>query len=1071
MVIRLYSCQIECEAVADIFCIVNPVVQLRLKIRHIQVSSNNSVCLLLQIMASSAHLTLLIFTGLALNIASAQIPFKYRLPDLVRPTYYRLDIDTDLTNFNFSGHVYIDVVTTQPTNNITLHSKELTITDVQVRLQNGSSVFFAHDYEGDTDFLRINLTQIVAINTNLTLFMTFSGNLSNGNVGYYRASYVNEANEVSHMAITHLEATNARRAFPCFDQPNYKARFQITLRRATRYITASNARLVQTLIANDVATDIYDVTPVMSTYLIAFMVSDYAALSVWKNSATYTTYGRFELLARGDGSYSLFVGPRAIGIMNDFTNISYAIDKMDQVPVPNEFYKIGAMENWGMVTYREKYLMYNSESTTASEKQFIATIISHEFAHQWFGNLVTPNWWRYIWLNEGFATYFEMFITNQIEPTWNLMDQFITSIVQPALDDDAVDSSRPMSRDAESPAEIDAQYDTIVYEKAGSVIRMLASILGDVPFRNGLTTYLNTWKFSNAVPLNLYSSWQSVSPVTLNVTSIMHPWETQAGYPVVTITRTGNVFNLNQERFFINRAGSNNPNLWPIPLTWFTINSASNTITWFNTRNGSVNLNVNAGQWIIFNNNQNGFYRVNYDANNWQLIRNYLWTSNFTAIPPINRAQLLDDAFNLARSGRLNQSIALDIGSYVRNETEYVPLATFTKAFGHIDRLFTGREHHPLIRNYGLQSLQTYFDRFGFIAQNDTHLTKLTKVQVLTWLCRLEHTECRNTSTRIFNDWIISSTPIQPDSQNFVFCNGLRNTTAENWNTTLQRYSTLREDTQRTRIAQGLGCAANVTTLQRLLNLLTAIDGQFSQSDKLPVVTSVYTNNGVTGVNVVLQWLAQNFTAIEQRVGNVASIVRGVTNRVTTNEQIALFNQFVNQNRNSFSASLNQTVASAFTNIDNNIAWVNSTTAEVEEHFGGDAAAMCEDHFKRLYDMETDSNVNQTTEATIRNLPFAFEEVAKAIKKLKNCIGPSYDNMSNDLLNLLKARLEDLEIRDEQQGFIRNTSSAHVTFIIQQVKEKTIELDKAIYACFIDLTKAFDKVQLKDAVRILKEHH
>ncbi|KRT84252.1 Peptidase, partial [Oryctes borbonicus] len=501
-----------------------------------------------QIMASIMHLATLIFIGLTLNIASAQIPSRYRLPNVARPSSYRVEIDTDLTNFKFSGQVTINVLTTQSTNNIVLHSRELNITSTQVIVLNGTNIYYNHTVEEDTDFLRIYLTYAVPINTPLTLVFHYNAILGSGNVGYYRASYVNEGNEVSHMAITHLEATNARRAFPCFDQPDYKATFQFILKRATRYITASNARLLQTLIENDRAIDVYDTTPVMSTYIIAFMVSDYAALSVWRNDVTYTTYGRFELLARGDGSYSLLVGPQAIQVMNNFMTVPYAINKMDQVPVPNEYYKIGAMENWGMVTYREKYLMYNSERTTASEKQFIATIISHEFAHQWFGNLVTPNWWNYIWLNEGFATYFEMFITNQIEPTWELMDQFVTSIVQPAMDDDALDSSRPMTRTAESPAEIDEQYDTIVYEKAGSVIRMVAGFLGDSAFRSGLVLYLTTWRFSNVAPHNLYGSWQTFSPVTLNISNIMTPWETQAGYPVVTVTRTGtgNIATLNQ---------------------------------------------------------------------------------------------------------------------------------------------------------------------------------------------------------------------------------------------------------------------------------------------------------------------------------------------------------------------------------------------------------------------------------------------------------------------------------------------------------------------------------------------
>lgn len=226
---------------------------------------------------------------------------------------------------------------------------------------------------------------------------------------------------------------------------------------------------------------------------------------------------------------------------------------------------------------------------------------------------------------------------------------------------------------------------------------------------------------------------------------------------------------------------------------------------------------------------------MNYDENNWLLITNALRTGNLVQFPVVNRAQLIDDVFNFARSGRVNLSTALDLGSYIRNETEYVPILTFVNAFSHIDRLFTGRPQFTHIRvqfslfwiivnlrtflcklqNYGIAALEGYFNRTGFLNINDTHVIRLTKVQVLTWLCRLNHAQCRNHTTQAFNSWINQNVTVEPDAQGFVYCNGMRNGTQANWNAALQRYSVLREDTQRTRIAQALGCSTDQVILSR----------------------------------------------------------------------------------------------------------------------------------------------------------------------------------------------------------------------------------------------------------------
>ncbi|KAK9737306.1 Peptidase M1 N-terminal domain [Popillia japonica] len=926
------------------------------------------------IMGTPFHLAVWLFTCLILKTASAQTVASYRLPNTVLPTHYVVALDTSLTTFNFSGTVSINVRVVQATDVIVLqfnfsgtvsinvrvvqatdvivlHSKDLNITRATVLNANSVNVSLRHDALESTDFLRLWLTSSQPATTDLTINIDFNGELGTGNVGFYRASYINQNGVVRYLAVTHLEPTNARRVFPCFDQPNFKATFQINLKRQQNYITASNTIVTNSLIDGDKIVDAYAITPIMSTYLIAFMVSDYSEISTTVNlvryvtygrsafmvsdyseiSTTvnlvrYVTYGRSELILRGDGGYSLSVAPQAIAGMERFTSYKYILNTMDQVPVPNSYYKIGAMENWGMVTYRERLLMYNNERNTAAEKQSIATIISHELAHQWFGNLVTPQWWRYIWLNEGFATYLEMFITAQIEDSWDLMTQFATSIIQVAMDADALETTRPMSRDAESPEQIEAQYDSIVYEKAGSVIRMAAHFLGDSTFKQGIASYIynftfqnvepSNFTFQNVEPSNLYAALDAVSPANINVTNIMTAWETQAGYPVITVN-TGNVAQITQERFFINMSVVTDQTLWPIPLTWLTLTNVNDAVTWLNTRQMNLTLNLNQNDWVIFNVNQIGFYRVNYDANNWEFIRNYLWT---------------------ARSGRLNHSIALDIGSYITNETEYVPIRTFTKALSHLDRLFTGIDVvHDLVRTYGLTALDGYFNRTGFISQYDDHLTKLTKVEVLTWLCNLGHSGCRNTTRLMFLSWLVLGTPIQPDSQSFVYCNGIRNATIEEWVIAVYGYTIIHEDPQRTRLAAGLGCTQNATILATLLEHVLLADSVFSENDKLAAITSVYTNNDVIGVNTILNWLTVSFNLINQRVENVGTIIKGVSDRITTEAQRALFNTFITQHANSFTAALNTTIIEASDRINSNILWINSTSEEVLYYFRGSA--------------------------------------------------------------------------------------------------------------------------------------
>ncbi|XP_022905307.2 aminopeptidase N-like [Onthophagus taurus] len=866
-----------------------------------------------------------------------------KLPETVKPENYYLTIDTDLVTLRFSGTVKIDVKASSVTNIIYLHSKDLTIQNVTLSNQN-TPLGIRHSFNTTSDLLIINSDTQLMPTFSYQIEIKFQGNLGKENVGYYRAYYLDENKVNKTMAVTHLEATNARRAFPCFDQPNFKAKFQINLIRQKSQVTSSNMDLekTETITNSNNVMDVYKTTLTMSTYLIAFMVSEYSSLSMEVNGKVFRTFGRPELLMRGDGLYSLKIGPAAIEQMEYATGISYPLAKMDQVPVPNDYYKIGAMENWGMVTYRERMLMYNSDFSTAQEKQKVATIIAHEFAHQWFGDLVTPEWWSYIWLNEGFATFFEHFATDLIETSWDLDLQFITEIFQPALDADSLENSRPMTREVETTDEIAGIYDTIVYEKAASVLRMTERLLGSAFFLINLRSYLNLNMFGNVNPTKLYESLQRPTD-NINISEFLKSWETQAGYPVVTVTRkygVGNVVSitLEQERFLINKENSSSTaqSLWQIPLNYFTQSSiGSSPYIWLNSRSASITLNLkefNDNTWIVFNDYRKGFYRVNYDERNWRMLitDNNMYNFNLRVE---NRAQLIDDSFNLARGGYLNYTIPLELGEKIKKETHYVPISTFNTVLSYLDRLSTGHSHHKNIKSYAINCLEPIYNKYGFVInRNDEHLSKLIKNNVNEALCKYGFEKCLNESKVYFDKWIDGGEMIQPDMQSYVYCYGLKKN-PEKIETVFEKYANSSEYNEKIRIANGLGCVGTNSSFNTLLNNLIN-QNVLSQNDKLTAINSILNNNGDDGVKFFLEYLDQNFTQINTKIGSVSTIISNLAARMTTQQHIDLFNSFESHNSASFTPSLKQVVANAKETGKKNLNWMNENKKDITLYVG-----------------------------------------------------------------------------------------------------------------------------------------
>nr|CAD7567452.1 unnamed protein product [Timema californicum] len=411
---------------------------------------------------------------------------------------------------------------------------------------------------------------------------------------------------------------------------------------------------------------------------------------------------------------------------------------------------------------RERNILFVEGVSTSSHKQSIAAVIAHEFAHMWFGNLVSPKWWDVLWLNEGFARYFQYFTLAEVEKDWRIEEQFVTAQVHTSLSADSVNTSHPMTVDVASPEQISAIFDTISYGKAASVIRMMEHILTPAVFQQGLHRYLVNVGNSSADANDLFTALgdqftEDVGPNLLDFQTIMETWTLQMGYPVLGVIRdydSGTV-TVTQERFLIRPAtgGTDTHDYkWWIPLTYTTKSEldfvSTETRAWLNvtdTRATLTGLNVNRTDWVVFNIQETGFYRVNYDLTNWGLLADYLDSSDYSKIIPVNRAQIVDDLFNLARGGYLNYTVVLDLVKYLQREVDYIPWYAALTGFNYVERRMrgAGEYDYAVFKSFLLKLLSTAYNVFGLEeASSDDHVTKLNRNQILTWVCKLEETNC-----------------------------------------------------------------------------------------------------------------------------------------------------------------------------------------------------------------------------------------------------------------------------------------------------------------------------------------
>ncbi|XP_026294097.2 aminopeptidase N [Frankliniella occidentalis] len=749
----------------------------------------------------------------------------YRLPSSLIPLLYQVELTPNFDTFTFDGNALIIVNCVEDTDTIVLHAKELTIDKDAFVIVDDRMTYFAFaqlksmTLDKTHDFLSLKLDTMMTKGNRYRFVLQYTGILNDNLDGFYRSSYKTADGETRWLATTQFEETGARRAFPCWDEPSFKARFYIIINHDKNRNAVSNMPIVQSAPNQKDPTLIqvqFDGTLPISTYLIAFIVSDFG--SVTNCEGNFTLYARKELL--DGGHFSQVIGQKALQLLAEYNGIDYMLPKEDQAAIPD--FAAGAMENWGLVTYREEYLI-EQDSQNARIAEYMMTTICHELGHQWTGDLVTLDWWSHTWLNEGFADYFENYICNLIKPEWHLRDKGVVYDHQQAMEYDVLETQVAMSSPVSSPAEDSSKFDRISYSKGGAVIRMWEYMLGVDVLKAGMHRYLSIHMFKNTRPEDLFNAIgfeaqkAKVLPDGVTFGDIASTWTEQPGVPVVSAVRDYDkkTITLSQKRFFYappNRASLVNQR-WFIPVTMTQQASANwdslkpSTWLWPSKEQTVASVSSSSSEWVLVNPKEIGYYRVNYDVQNWKLLLAAL-TKKPSDFPPATRSQLLNDALALARGNQLDYSVALPFLNFLKTERQVAPWQTATASLNWMRTKLAGTDVWDKFLTLVRQLTQNAYEAVGYGGAPD-HETRYLRYYVVSHACNAGNQDCISQANNLLKSWLADkSTKLDADTSLVTMCHGLRGDDAATNFAGLKAAWLAEKDTKtRTILLQSLACA------------------------------------------------------------------------------------------------------------------------------------------------------------------------------------------------------------------------------------------------------------------------
>ncbi len=627
----------------------------------------------------------------------------YRLPRTVVPNHYSITLEPDLDAATFAGSVVIDVAVVEATDTVVMNAIDLDIESASVIDADGEQ---AAEWSLDEESQRLTLQLSSGlVEGAAAVRISFRGVLNDMLRGFYRSTYTDADGNDTTIATTQFEATDARRAFPCWDEPDLKARFSVNLITDEGLMAVSNAaESSREVLDNGKIKVSFATTVLMSTYLVAFIVGELEATDPVDVDGIplriIAPPGKLHL-----ADFAIEAGAHALRYFANYYDVPYPGDKLDMVAIPD--FAWGAMENLGCITYRETALLLDPNTATQLEMLRVASVIAHEIAHMWFGDLVTMKWWNGIWLNEAFATFAENKSTDAFRPEW-MQWLVMGSDRARSQETDALQSTRPIEFPVASPKEADAMFDVLTYEKGSSVLRMLEQYLGEETFRAGVSHYLKTHSFSNTDNEDLWASLESVSDEPVG--EIMKTWIFQGGFPAIDVQSTEGGIELRQSQFrFIGEGDTT----WQIPVLYSSDAGTGKVLV----REEPVEVSV--GDNVIVNAGGEGFYRVNYDDALAASV-----TDRLSDLDAVERMSVVSDSLANLLAAKIEAADFLAVIERLSGEKENDIWAMALGGLGELDRIVSS-DDRPALQQFAAELLGGPAAELGWtVADGDSDRTR-----------------------------------------------------------------------------------------------------------------------------------------------------------------------------------------------------------------------------------------------------------------------------------------------------------------------------------------------------------